>query len=116
MALYFLLGTLNAEGARMLHENPNLIMDVSREIEMSEGTRILGQYAVLGHYDFVTMVLADDNEAVGEVSLELGVRAGLHIETLPAIPVGFSEGRGDQRPDEQEAGAERRVGDGIRLG
>ena len=53
------------------------------------GAEILTQYAVLGRYDFVMLVEADDNDAVARLSLELGMQTGLHLETLPAIPVGF---------------------------
>ena len=88
MSLYFLLGSLTHDGQRMLHGNPNLIVDRARELNIS-GAEILGQYAVLGRYDFVMIVEADDNDAVARVSLELGMRTGLHLETLPAIPIGF---------------------------
>ena len=46
---------------------------------------------MLGRYDFVVMAEAEDNEAVARLSLEIGVKAGLHIETLPATPVGAPE-------------------------
>ncbi len=88
MSLYFLLGTLTATGQRMVHENHDLVVTSTREIEV-EGAEILGQYAVLGRYDFVMMVEADDNDAVARLSLEIGVKTGLHIETLPAIAIGF---------------------------
>ena len=88
MAIYFLLGTLTNEGQRMLHSNPDLVSDTAATLEV-EGAKILGQYAVLGHYDFITMVLADENEAVARLSAEFGVRAGLHFETLSAVAVGF---------------------------
>ncbi|HIN25557.1 MAG TPA: GYD domain superfamily, partial [Dehalococcoidia bacterium] len=52
MSLYFLLGSLTHDGQRMLHGNPNLITDRTRELSIS-GAEILGQYAVLGRYDFV---------------------------------------------------------------
>ena len=96
MSLYFLLGSLTHDGQRMLHGNANLITDRTRDLNIS-GAEILGQYAVLGRYDFVMMVEADDNDAVARLSLELGMRTGLHLETLPAIPIGFM---GDlQTPD-----------------
>ena len=88
MSLYFLLGTLTATGQRMVHENHDLVVTSTREIEV-EGAEVLGQYAVLGRYDFVMMVEADDNDAVARLSLEIGVKSGLHIETLPAIAIGF---------------------------
>ena len=88
MAIYFLLGTLTHEGQRMLNRNPDLVSDTAASLEV-DGARILGQYAVLGHYDFITMVLADENEAVARLSAEFGVRTGLHFETLSAVAVGF---------------------------
>ena len=88
MAIYFLLGKLSSEGQRMLHNNPDLVSDTAATLEV-EGARILGQYAVLGGYDFITMVLADENEAVARLSAEFGVRTGLHFETLSAVAVGF---------------------------
>ncbi|MEC9014611.1 MAG: GYD domain-containing protein [Chloroflexota bacterium] len=88
MSLYFLLGSLTHDGQRMLHTNPNLIGDRTRNMTVP-GAEILGRYAVLGRYDFVMMVEADDNDAVARLSLEIGMHTGLHLETLPAIPVGF---------------------------
>lgn len=88
MSLYFLLGNLTSNGQRLLHDNPDLVVDAARHTEI-DGAEILGQYAVLGKYDFIMMVEADDNDAVARLSLELGVKTGLHIETLPAIAIGF---------------------------
>ncbi len=88
MAIYFLLGKLSHEGQRMLHNNPDLVTDTAASLEV-EGAKVLGQYAVLGHYDFITMVLADENEAVARLSAEFGVQTGLHFETLSAVAVGF---------------------------
>ena len=87
MSMYFLLGTLTRAGQEMLHDNPELIIDTTRYINV-DGAEVLGQYAVLGRYDFLTIVEADDNDAVARLSLELGVRTGLHLETLPAMAIG----------------------------
>ena len=88
MAIYFLLGRLTSEGQQRLHSNPDLVSDTAATLDV-DGAKILGQYAVLGHYDFITMVVADENEAVARLSAEFGVRAGLHFETLSAVAVGF---------------------------
>ena len=101
MSLYFLLGSLTHDGQRMLHGNPNLIVDRTRDLKIA-GAEILGQYAVLGRYDFVMIVEADDNDAVARVSLELGMLTGPHLETLPAIPIGFM-GDGDSRDPADQA-------------
>jgi uncharacterized protein with GYD domain len=91
MSFYFLLGTLSAEGQRMVHENRDLVVDAARNVKI-DGAQVLSQYAVLGRYDFVMMVEADDNDAVARLSMEIGVKAGLHIETMPAIAIGvFTE-------------------------
>ena len=92
MSLYFLLGKLTTDGQRMVHDNHDLVVDAAREIRV-EGAEILGQYAVLGRYDYFMMVEANDNDAAARVSLELGVRTGLHVETLPAIAMGFLSDR-----------------------
>ena len=100
MSLYFLLGSLTHDGQRMLHGSPNLIVERARELNVPVA-EILGQYAVLGRYDFVIMVEANDNDAVARLSLELGMRTGLHLETLPAIPIGFMGGASGQDPSDQ---------------
>ena len=96
MAIYFLLGRLSSDGQRMLQSNPDLVSDTAASLEV-EGARVLGQYAVLGHYDYITMVLADENEAVARLSAEFGARTGLHFETLSAVAVGFLA---DQNPSD----------------
>ena len=98
MSLYFLLGTLTSTGQQLIHNNPDLVVEATRGIRV-DGAEILGQYAVLGRYDFLMMVEADDNDAVARLSLEIGVGTGIHMETLPAIAIGFlSERLGDDPP------------------
>ena len=97
MPLYFLLGTLNENGQQMLQRNPDVMSETIKECKV-QGAHILGQYAVLGKYDYVMMAEADDNEAVGRLALEIGVKVGLHTETLPAMAIGdFSDGDPDAR-------------------
>lgn len=88
----------------MLHNNPDLMAQASRACSSNDAT-ILGQYAVIGKPDFLTMVEADDNEAIARLSLEIGVQAGLHIETLPAIAIGFlaEPGPPDREGEAEEA-------------
>ena len=92
MPLYFLLGTMTSTGQKLLHDNHDLVVEATRNIAV-DGAEIMGQYAVLGRYDYLMMVEADDNGAVARLSLEMGVRAGLHMETLPAIAIGFLDDR-----------------------
>lgn len=102
MSLYVLLGTLTEAGQKMLRDNPNLMVDAAVDYSC-DGAGIRGQYAVLGKYDFVMMAEAEDNEAVARLSLEMGVRVGLHIETLPALAIEvISEEGQDQLEGEAE--------------
>jgi uncharacterized protein with GYD domain len=95
MSLYFLLGTLTTDGRAKVNTNRNLVVEAARKVSVA-GAEILGQYAVLGRFDYLMMIEADDNDAVARLSLEMGVRTGMHIETLPGIPIGFlTDGRQD---------------------
>ncbi len=49
------------------------------------GCRVVAQYAVLGPYDFVTIVEAADNETIAHLSVDLGSRGTVNVMTLPAI-------------------------------
>ncbi|MBI5740424.1 MAG: GYD domain-containing protein [Nitrospirae bacterium] len=86
MAIYVTLSNLTDEGRKTLKNRPDRINEVNKEIE-SMGIKILGQYAVLGHYDFVTLLDAPSNEAVLKMSVELGSRGTLQLMTLPAMHI-----------------------------
>ncbi len=60
--------------------------EVNKEIE-AMGIKVLEQYAVLGLYDFVTLLDAPNNEAVLKMSVELGSRGTVQLMTLPALSV-----------------------------
>ena len=86
MATYILLSTLTDEGRKTIKGRPERIQEVNKEIE-SMGAKVVDQYAVLGPYDFVSVVEAVDNETTARISVELGARGTIQIVTLPAIPV-----------------------------
>ena len=87
MPLYIMLANLTGRGRRMSRNNPDLLSEAAADVE-TPSSKVLTQYAVLGQHDFVIITEAGDNDAAARLSLELGVRAGLNIETLPAMPVG----------------------------
>ena len=107
MSLYFLLGTLTPSGQQNVRDNPDLFKESARSIQV-DGAEILGQYAVLGGYDFVMMAEADDNDAVVRLAIELGVSIGLLIETLPAIAIGFLTERTQDDPVKKPTSAQLR--------
>ncbi len=86
MAIYIALSNLTDEGRKTLKKHPERINEVNREIE-AMGIKVIGQYAVLGPYDFVTLLEAPNNEAVLKMSVELGSRGTVQLITLPAITV-----------------------------
>ena len=86
MPTYILLSKLTPEGRKTIKRKPERIQEVNKEIE-TFGARVVAQYAVLGQYDFISIVEAPDNEAISRVSMELGSRGTIEINSLPAIPV-----------------------------
>ncbi len=93
MPVYIMLMTLTPDGRAVAAADPQHLVRAEHEIGMA-GIEVLGLYGVLGQYDFVGLVDAPDNERAAEFSLQLGMAAGVQIETLPAIPIGKLEGRG----------------------
>src|SRR5467141_4332750 len=86
VATYVLLTKVTAAGVKTLQSNPRRIKVVNKEIE-ALGARVVAQYATLGRYDFVNIVEAKDVETIARISVALGARGTVSIETLTAIPV-----------------------------
>jgi len=87
MPKYVVLSTLTDHGLKTLKENPNRLIEVNTEISRM-GARVLDQWAVLGQYDFVTVIEAPDNLTMTRVSVELGSRGSVRMMTLPAEDAG----------------------------
>jgi uncharacterized protein with GYD domain len=101
VATYILLLTLTTEGRAMMLEDPESLIRAEAACAADE-LQFMGLYGVLGAYDFVSIVEAPDNETAARFSLELGVRCGAHIETLPAVPIArFEAGGGEVATAEQ---------------
>lgn len=86
MATYIFLSTLTDDGRKTILARPERIEAVNKEIE-AMGAKVVDQYALLGPYDFISIVEALDNEAVARISIELGARGTVQIMTMPAIPI-----------------------------
>ena len=86
MATYIMLSTLSPDGANTLLENPERLREVNQEVERM-GARVVAQYAVLGIYDFVTILEAESTEAVARLAVQLGSRGTIKSMTLAAIPI-----------------------------
>jgi uncharacterized protein with GYD domain len=86
MPTYIMLSTLTPEGVQTVKNNPTRIKEVNRELEQL-GASVKAQWATLGHYDFVNVVEAPDEQTMARVSLELGSRGTTRFETMAAIPI-----------------------------
>ena len=86
MAKYILLSTLTPEGQKTLKNKPERIKEVNKEIE-AFGVKVLEQYAVLGPYDFVNIVEAENNDMVFKMSVELGSRGTIKILSMPSMTI-----------------------------
>jgi uncharacterized protein with GYD domain len=86
MSTFLMLSTVGPDGAATLTENPDRLKAVNAEVE-SMGVRVLAQWALLGPYDFCTVLDAPDERAMARVALVLGSRGTLKTLTLAAIPI-----------------------------
>ena len=86
MATYIMLSTLTDEGRKTLKERPERLHEVNKEVE-SMGARVIGQYAVLGGYDFINVIEAPTNEVMARIAMELGARGTIKATTMPAMTV-----------------------------
>ncbi len=88
MATYVMLSHLTTEGKKSVKEiwDPERIKEQNREVE-TFGAKVIAQYALLGPYDFITLLEAPNPETVARLSVELGERGMVQHETFPAIPI-----------------------------
>jgi uncharacterized protein with GYD domain len=83
---FILLSKLTDEGAQTIHDEPERILAVNKELDRM-GVHVVSQWAVLGPYDFVNVVEAPDNVTIARVSASLASRGTVRILSLPAIPI-----------------------------
>jgi uncharacterized protein with GYD domain len=86
MPYYVTLTNLTEQGRKTIKARPERIREVNKELT-AMGGKILAQYAVLGPYDFVTILEADNNDVIMGISVELGARGTMQIMSLPALEV-----------------------------
>ncbi len=84
MRKFILLATLSPQGLQTLQVTPERLFEVNREIE-DLGGRVLDQWAVLGFYDFLSIIEAPDEATVARMTLELSARGSASFETLTVV-------------------------------
>ncbi len=85
MATYLMLSNLTERGRDRVRHNPERIEEVNREIA-DQGCTVIAQYALLGEYDFATIIEAPGNEHMHKLAIELGARGTIETHTMPALP------------------------------
>ncbi|MHB8681128.1 MAG: GYD domain-containing protein [Acidimicrobiales bacterium] len=86
MATFLMLSTIGPEGMATLRDNPGRLHEVNAEVE-AMGATVKAQWALLGQYDFATVLEAPDEQTITRVAVVLGSRGTLKTKTLLAIPV-----------------------------
>ncbi len=86
MARYIIISTLTDEGAKTLKKNPGRVQEVNAELK-DLGINVLDQYVVLGNFDFLSIVEADDEAAITKAIVELLSRGSIRTVTYRAIPM-----------------------------
>ena len=82
---YLMLSKLTERGRDRIKHDPDRITQVNLEIE-EQGCSVVSQYALLGRYDFATLIEAPDNAHMSRLAVDLGARGTIETETLPAEP------------------------------
>ena len=86
MPVYVALSKLTEEGSKTIKNNPERIKAVNQDIE-AMGVKILTQYALLGQYDFINILEAPDNDTIVRMSVEIGSRGSVQLQTMPAVAI-----------------------------
>lgn len=81
-----MLSTVGPDGAETLRENPDRLKQVNAEVE-AMGVRVIAQWALLGPYDFCTVLEAPDEKVMSRVALVLGARGTMKTLTLTAVAI-----------------------------
>lgn len=81
-----MLSTLGPDGASTLRQNPARIKAVNAEVE-AMGGRVVMQYALLGQWDFLTVIEVPDEATMARIATTLMARGTLKTRTMTAIAV-----------------------------
>ena len=86
MSRYIIISNLTDEGAKTLKKNAGRIKEVNSELK-SMGVNVIDQYAVLGNFDFVTVVEAEDDIMVMKAVIAIDSRGSIKTATYKAAPI-----------------------------
>ena len=84
MSIYVMLTSLTDAGRKVTDEDPDSLKEINKEVEYM-GVKILSQYALLGQYDFVSILEAPSNEAVARLATRLSGKGTMQTLTMAAM-------------------------------
>ena len=84
MPKYLLMTTLTSQGVQTLKANPDRLREVNSDVE-ELGAKVLHQWALVGPFDFVTIVEAPDTATIANVSVSLGARGSAKLQSLELL-------------------------------
>lgn len=86
MSIYVMLTSLTDAGRKATDEDPDSLKEINKEVEYM-GVKILAQYALLGQYDFVSILEAPSNEAVARLATRLSGKGTMQTLTMAAMRI-----------------------------
>ena len=86
MSVYVMLTSLTDAGRKATDEDPESLREINKEVEYL-GVKILAQYALLGQYDFVSILEAPSNEAVARLATRLSGKGTMQTLTMAAMKI-----------------------------
>lgn len=87
MSTYVVLTKLRPAASKTIEQNPGRLAEINARVKQLGG-KIVMQYAILGEYDFVTFIEAEDNAAIASIGAEISSIGTTKHTTLPAIEMG----------------------------
>jgi len=86
LSKYIIISRLTDEGGKTLKKNASRIKEVNEELK-NMGVKVIEQYAVLGNFDFLNIVEAQNETIMAKAVIELASRGTIRTETYMAIPI-----------------------------
>ncbi len=86
MPIYAVFSKLTDKGATTILRKPDRILEVNKELE-EMGVSVLSQFVVLGEWDFLNIVEAEDDKTLVAALANLNMRGTIHTATYKLIPV-----------------------------
>jgi len=86
MPFYLMLSKLTDRGRSRVQDAPDRILEVNEEVK-TRGCRVVSQYALMGEYDFATVMEAPDNWNMHRLAITLGARGTIDTMTMPALRI-----------------------------